>query len=85
MTFVEHLDSDEEVCLIDVPEWDFDYQNFYQFEEPVTIQNGSTITMECIYDNSAQNPNQPADPPVDVDWGDGTNDEMCLVFALLSL
>jgi hypothetical protein len=82
---VQPPDSDEEVCLIDVPEWDFDYQNFYQFEEPVTIQNGSTITMECIYDNSAQNPNQPADPPVDVDWGDGTNDEMCLVFALLSL
>lgn len=82
---VQAPDSDEEVCLIDVPEWDFDYQNFYQFEEPVTIKNGSTITMECVYDNSADNPHQPSDPPVDVGWGDGTSDEMCLVFALISL
>jgi len=74
----------EETCLIDVPQWDFDYQNFYLLEEPVTIEDGSTIRMECVYDNSADNPHQPNDPPADVGWGDGTADEMCLTFALVS-
>ena len=82
---VEPPDSDEETCLISIPEWDFDYQNFYLFDEPYTLENGSTIHMECIYDNSADNPSQPNDPPMDVGWGDGTADEMCLVFALMSL
>ena len=78
-------DATEETCLISVPSWDFDYQNFYLFEEPFALENGSTITMECVYDNSQENPSQPNDPPVDVGWGDGTADEMCLVFALMSL
>jgi hypothetical protein len=68
-------DSDEQ-CLISIPEWDFDYQQFYRLEDAYIIENGSRLSLECIYDN-------PTDETVT--WGDGTGDEMCLVYAMISL
>ena len=75
----------EEECLMRIPDWDFDLQGFYNLVEHATIHNGDEITLTCTYDNSADNPNQPSDPPQDVQWGDGTDDEMCLVFAMVGL
>lgn len=69
-------DSEAEQCIIDIPEWDFDYQQFYRLEEAYVIENGSQLSLECIYDN-------PTDQTVG--WGDGTGDEMCLVYAMVSL
>lgn len=66
----------EEQCVISIPEWDFDYQQFYRLEAPYIIENGSKLSLECIYDN-------PTDETVS--WGDGTGDEMCLVYAMISL
>ena len=68
-----------------IPNWDFDLQGFYNLAEYATIQDGDEITLTCTYDNSADNPNQSSDPPKDVGWGDGTDDEMCLVFAMVGL
>jgi hypothetical protein len=36
--------------------------------------------MTCTYDNSAQNPRNPSNPPKVVRWGEGTEDEMCVAF-----
>ena len=38
------------------------------------------LHLEAVYDNSADNPNQPSDPPRAVTWGEQTTDEMCLAF-----
>ena len=75
----------QEECLMRIPEWDFDLQGFYNLVDPAIIHDGDEITLTCTYDNSAENPNQPSDPPQDVSWGDGTDDEMCLVFAMVGL
>jgi hypothetical protein len=75
----------EEDCLIRIPEWDFNLQGFYSYKESITIHDGDSITLSCTYDNSADNPNQTSDPPLDVQWGDGTDEEMCLVFAYVGL
>ncbi|MFT4622394.1 MAG: hypothetical protein ACI8PZ_001050 [Myxococcota bacterium] len=74
---------DAETCLLDIPDWDFDWQQAYLVEDEVEVVPGSSITVSCTYDNSAAN--QPVidgvqTEPVDVAWGDGTRDEMCLLY-----
>ena len=32
------------------------------------------------YDNSADNPTNPSNPPLEVKWGEQTTDEMCIAF-----
>lgn len=70
-------------CLLDIPEWDFDWQQAYTFTEPVRIAPGESVDVRCTFDNSAENQplvdGEPRDP-VDVGWGDGTEDEMCLLY-----
>ena len=36
--------------------------------------------MLAHFDNSAENPSNPSDPPVTVRWGEQTHDEMCIGF-----
>lgn len=57
--------------LIYIPKWDFDWQFTYLLNEPVLFENGDTLALECVFDNNAEN-------AVDVDWGEGTQDEMCV-------
>ncbi len=76
--------GDGDVCLIDVPRWDFDWQGFYMYEEPIELASPSQVTMTCVYDNSASN-QAPGRTPQDVYWGDGTYDEMCLGVFVLEL
>ena len=78
-------DGSEE-CIMDIPEWDFGWQQSYMPLEAVELQPNEYFEVTCTYDNSAEN--QPIvdgeqQEPVDVDWGDGTLDEMCLVYVTL--
>lgn len=68
------------VRLIDIPEWDFHWQGFYQFQKPVIIPNGSVLYGEARYDNTVNNPNNPNYPPLAVTAGEGTTDEMMLIY-----
>lgn len=69
--------SADDRCLIDVPDWDFNWQGFYLFKEKINLSGGTTLNLECRYDNSMEN--QPMGrTPQDVRWGEGTYDEMCL-------
>jgi len=74
-------DSDFE-CLMDIPEWDFGYQEIYFLEEPVIIEDGDEVELKCTFDNSEDNPYATDEV---VHWGDATGDEMCLVYALASI
>ena len=64
-------DSDEPLLLLDIPRWDFHWQDRYQFVEPVEIKFGDTLRMSCHWDNSL------SEEPRYVVWGEGTADEMC--------
>jgi hypothetical protein len=70
-------------CLVDIPRWDFHWQQFYLFEEPLRVTPDDTIRLRCRYDNTAAR--QPVidgvpQAPRDVRWGEGTFDEMCSNF-----
>lgn len=62
--------------LIWIEDWDFNWQDDYRFLEPVFLPAGSTLVMEYAYDNSAQNPRNPHDPPRRVRYGLHSADEM---------
>ncbi|MCH9686825.1 MAG: monooxygenase, partial [Deltaproteobacteria bacterium] len=59
-----------QTCLLSIPQWDFNWQQRYRFEEPVVFNPGDTLRSECEWNNEANDQN--------VNWGDGTGDEMCL-------
>ena len=62
--------------LIAIERWDFHVQDLYRLVEPLPLPAGTTVHMEYSYDNSADNPRNPVQPPVRVRWGQYTNDEM---------
>lgn len=69
-------------CLVDIPEWDFWWQVAYDFEEEVEVSALDSLRLKCRFDNSPEN--QPIIDgkqmqPRDINWGDGSLDEMCLV------
>ena len=70
------LPNGEREWLIWIEDWDFNWQDDYRFSAPVFLPAGSTLVMEYAYDNSAQNPRQPHDPPVRVRYGLHSTDEM---------
>jgi hypothetical protein len=66
--------------LIHIDDWDFHWQGSYTFVQPVPLPGGTRIDMVAVYDNSTENRRQPSKPPRPVSWGDGTTDEMAIVF-----
>jgi mono/diheme cytochrome c family protein len=71
--------------LIWIRDWDFNWQGQYRYAKPMRLPKGTRIDMEYVYDNSAANPRNPANPPVRVTWGEETNDEMAIAFLELVL
>jgi hypothetical protein len=61
--------------LLSVPKYDFNWQTYYMFKEPLDIPKGSRILSSAWYDNSLANKSNP-DPAVAVRWGDQTWEEM---------
>ena len=66
--------------LIWIKDWDFNWQNAYRYRTPLDLPKGTRIDLEYTYDNSENNPHNPAHPPVRIHWGEQTKDEMALVF-----
>ena len=71
--------------MIQIDDWDFNWQGFYTFQEPVALPAGSTVKLSCTFDNTKDNPKNPSDPLKVVGWGEGTEDEMCLAFLGVTL
>ncbi|MDP9360141.1 MAG: peroxiredoxin, partial [Acidobacteriota bacterium] len=74
------LPNGSEKCLINVDDWDFNWQGMYRFSEPVAIPTGTKLALEAYYDNSTNNWRNPNNPPKPVSWGEQTTDEMCIAF-----
>lgn len=72
-------------CLIDIEDWDFNWQGMYRYNTPVALPIGTKVSLEAIYDNSTGNLRNPNNPPVPVSWGEATTDEMCLAFLGITL
>lgn len=63
-----------------IPEWDFHWQDNFVFPNSVVLNTGNKIKSQAVYDNTSSNSNNPSSPPVNVSFGEGTTDEMHLVF-----
>ncbi len=68
-----HPDTDRETVLLDIPVWDFDWQLNYQPVEPVAVNPGDTIRVECNWDRNLR----PTMPMRYLIFAEGTDDEMC--------
>jgi tetratricopeptide (TPR) repeat protein len=62
--------------LIYIKDWDFRWQHVYRYVEPFALPRGTTVAMQYTYDNSAENPRNPQQPPGRATWGQRTADEM---------
>ncbi len=69
-------DGKEEV-LLDVPRYDFNWQNGYVFSKIKRIPEGTVMRCDAYYDNSADNLVNP-DPTKEIRWGDQSWDEMMI-------
>ena len=70
--------------LVDIPAWNYAWQDEFYYQEPFPLPAGTRLVMEGVFDNSAANPSNPSKPPRRVVWGDGTLDEMLFCFLLVS-
>lgn len=61
--------------LLSVPDYDFNWQSVYRFQEPLKIPKGTQLRWIGYWDNSPDNPRNP-DPTKEVYWGLQTWDEM---------
>ncbi|WP_310572278.1 cytochrome c [Gemmatimonas sp.] len=61
--------------VLDVPRYDFNWQTYYFFKNPIDIPAGGKLVSTAWYDNSATNKHNP-DANKDVKWGDQTWEEM---------
>ena len=83
MVLTATLPSGKVLTLLNIPDWDFNWQGQYQFVSPVTLPAGTVLHSLITYDNSATNPHQPSNPPKEVWWGEQTTDEMGSLILLI--
>ncbi len=70
----------ERVPLMGIDDWDFEWQDTYQYAEPIPLPAGTSIEVFFLYDNSADNPRNPFSPPRRVVTGLRTTDEMSITW-----
>ncbi len=63
--------------LLDVPNYDFNWQTLYVLAQPIAVPEGSRMLCEAVFDNSQANLNNP-DPTKWVYFGDQTWNEMMI-------
>jgi len=76
----------EAKTIIDIPDYNFDYQKSYNLRTPIAVRAGEKVQITCTYDPTlAQKlPLLRKVPPHFVTWGDGSSDEMCVGLAWTS-
>ena len=62
--------------LLAINDWDFSWQDRYIFKDAVPLPKGTRLDVEVHWDNTAANPRNPSNPPIEVRWGEQSKDEM---------
>jgi hypothetical protein len=63
-------------CMLDIPRWDFGWQLFYTFEQPIQLLPGDRIRVTCVYDTTSRT--------TTTTWGTSTDDEMCIGYTYIA-
>ena len=70
------LPDGTKIELLTIDDWDLDWQDQYQFAKPYSLPAGTKLDARLLYDNSAENPENPHSPPRRIKWGRESTDEM---------
>jgi peroxiredoxin len=70
--------------LLDVPRYEFEWQNVYVLTEPKLMPEKTILYCTARYDNSTANLSNP-DPKATVTWGEQTRDEMLVGYVEIAL
>ena len=62
--------------LVSIPDWNFNWQGEYRYQQPIRLPAGTKIVMDFQFDNTAENPFNPSSPPKRVRYGPQSKDEM---------
>lgn len=72
------------IPLVHIPKWDFRWQELYRYRQPVVLRRGSVINIDGTYDNTAENPANPFNPPkLILSTGDMRSDQEMLTLLLV--
>jgi peroxiredoxin len=82
--YVARYPDGQEEILLDIPHYDFNWQNSYQFAEAKRVPAGTILRCLAHFDNSASNFANP-DPGQAVRWGDQTWEEMMIGYFNMAL
>lgn len=85
---VANLKGGKTQTIIDIPRWDFHWQQLYFFQTPLDVVAGENATLSCTFDNTAANQpiiNGEQVPAKTLTWGEDTLSEMCLNYFYATL
>jgi mono/diheme cytochrome c family protein len=77
--YIARYPDGKEEILLDIPRYDFNWQNTYELAEAKQLPKGTEIRCEARFDNSKANPSNP-DPGATVTFGEQTWEEMMIGF-----
>ncbi len=77
--FMKEKSKDKSQILLDVPNYDFNWQHIYELSQPMKLDTIDSLEFTVKFDNSKENPFNP-DPSEYVTWGDQTWEEMAIAF-----
>ncbi|MGI4873910.1 MAG: T9SS type A sorting domain-containing protein [Janthinobacterium lividum] len=64
--------------IVKIDSWNFRWQGNYRFPTMQKVPAGSRLEADITYDNTSSNPRNPNVPPIAVNWGENTSDEMLI-------
>lgn len=81
---IERKESNSDIPLLRVPDYDFNWQHSYRLLEPIELDATVELKSRYLFDNSSDNLANP-DPTAYVRWGDQTFQEMAVTFFDIAL
>jgi hypothetical protein len=82
-TWIAHEDGDK-TCLAESKYYDFENQLQYIYEYDEELSKDDKLKISCTWNNSTSNPDLIHNPPIDIGYGERTDEEMCYAFGLIS-
>ncbi|MEM7657614.1 MAG: redoxin domain-containing protein [Bacteroidota bacterium] len=77
MTYTAIYPDGKEEVLLNVPNYNFNWQRYYQLAEPRELPAGTQLLVDAVFDNSSQNLYNPS-PQDTVYWGEQSFEEMMI-------
>ncbi len=70
------LPGGKKIWLFYDDDWDFNWQDQYEYANPPRLPRGTRLVVQMSFDNTADNPRNPNSPPIDINYGPQSTDEM---------